>query len=954
MVRLFSPIICHFCLLSALIGLTPDVSAAAALPDGQAFQTLVAADLAAGRITAAEALLLRFQYGFAPDQLPERYQVTAFSPLRCATGLIAEYYRERPRLTTDTITRIDGWLQPGADKSQYVSPSGHFQLAYSVVGMDAVPVLDISPANGIPDFVENVARYFDRSWAVEVDSLGFVAPPGAVYVINFESMQYYGYTTVVDEVVGETRIVMHNNYAGFPANDDPEGDVAGAARVTAAHEFKHASQYATSRWSEGGWNELDATWMEDVVYDQVNDYYNYLNGESPMRQPEIPLDGGANTTGSYEDCVWQTFLTETWGISLVQDFWDRRALFPGEEVMDTYRVVLNTRETSPAEAWAAFTAWNYGVGERAVAGLGYEEGAFYPEGPVIDTVVMYPFAAVGSVEHLAAQFVRLDGFSETDTRLLRVLFDGQDGAGPLTPAVHVRRRDGSGVIETIVLDGDNDVDHLLSVPLREIQAAAIVVGNAAFSGPAGTWELNLSLVAIPAVPAATVDRTEVPVVLMADTQDQVPVRLTNTGEEGSLLEFTAQLWTMSPDSGLMPLSFLPADDKSVSGSSFTCTSGSYLAGQPLDLDFSVFNGSTDEEWLTALSLDFPAGVAVLASSDFSGGSLGDLVSDDSVGDGALVSWCGTYGSQNYGVVRGGESAAGTVQVMVQTGFSGDLDIGWTLDGDSFGTTPHQLAGTISLAEDSPTLTLNSPNGGEIYAVGDTFAVTWSTGSVVSPVDLELSRDAGTTWTTEAAGVANNGNYRLALSGPPANSCLLRVTATDGTGTDTGDGLFQLYAAPDWVTVAPTDGLLAAAEFQDLVLTLNSKDLTAGDHAAWLVVLHNAPTARVVVPVTLTVESGLSALRETRVFAVRGACPNPFNPRTSIAFELPAAALTTVDVLDVRGRRMRRLFQGVLTAGCHEQVWDGRNAAGHGVGAGVYLVRISAGSHTGTVKVLLAK
>ena len=51
--------------------------------------------------------------------------------------------------------------------------------------------------------------------------------------------------------LGSTIIVLHNNFINFPSNTDPDGVVLGAAKVTAAHEFQHAIQYATSNWSEG-------------------------------------------------------------------------------------------------------------------------------------------------------------------------------------------------------------------------------------------------------------------------------------------------------------------------------------------------------------------------------------------------------------------------------------------------------------------------------------------------------------------------------------------------------------------------------------------------------------------------------------------------------------------------------------------------------------------------------
>jgi hypothetical protein len=66
-------------------------------------------------------------------------------------------------------------------------------------------------------------------------------------------------------------------------------------------------------------------------------------------------------------------------------------------------------------------------------------------------------------------------------------------------------------------------------------------------------------------------------------------------------------------------------------------------------------------------------------------------------------------------------------------------------------------------------------------------------------------------------------------------------------------------------------------------------------------------------------------------------PNPFNPRTTIAFELAESGGVKVEIVDARGRRIRRLFVGDLEQGPHELVWDGRDDAGASAASGVYRV-----------------
>ena len=89
--------------------------------------------------------------------------------------------------------------------------------------------------------------------------------------------------------------------------------------------------------------------------------------------------------------------------------------------------------------------------------------------------------------------------------------------------------------------------------------------------------------------------------------------------------------------------------------------------------------------------------------------------------------------------------------------------------------------------------------------------------------------------------------------------------------------------------------------------------------------------------------------------LRGATPNPFNPQTTIGFRVHAGGPVWLDVLDLRGRRERSLWHGVLEAGDHAVTWDGRNDTGSHLPSGVYLVQLRApGTARQAVKLTLAR
>jgi len=83
-------------------------------------------------------------------------------------------------------------------------------------------------------------------------------------------------------------------------------------------------------------------------------------------------------------------------------------------------------------------------------------------------------------------------------------------------------------------------------------------------------------------------------------------------------------------------------------------------------------------------------------------------------------------------------------------------------------------------------------------------------------------------------------------------------------------------------------------------------------------------------------------------------PNPFNPRTVVAFDLAHAADVRLSIYDPRGRRVRSLHQGTLPAGRHEMVWNGQDDHGRALGSGVYLFRLEGAGASRTGRCTLVR
>ena len=100
-----------------------------------------------------------------------------------------------------------------------------------------------------------------------------------------------------------------------------------------------------------------------------------------------------------------------------------------------------------------------------------------------------------------------------------------------------------------------------------------------------------------------------------------------------------------------------------------------------------------------------------------------------------------------------------------------------------------------------------------------------------------------------------------------------------------------------------------------------------------------------------VEDGPPAIDRTRLTSVQ---PNPFNPRTTIAFELARESAVELGIYDVQGALVRRLVQATLPSGPHEAVWDGNDGRGQRMASDVYLVRLRADGADQMRKLVLLK
>jgi hypothetical protein len=104
------------------------------------------------------------------------------------------------------------------------------------------------------------------------------------------------------------------------------------------------------------------------------------------------------------------------------------------------------------------------------------------------------------------------------------------------------------------------------------------------------------------------------------------------------------------------------------------------------------------------------------------------------------------------------------------------------------------------------ITITSPNGGEVWSIGQPATVAWTSTGSVGNVDIDLSTNGGSTWTTLVAGTANDGSQTITVPDIYSTQCKVRVRqVTGGSPYDVSDANFAITVAGDSTLSDYVDG-----------------------------------------------------------------------------------------------------------------------------------------------------
>ncbi len=177
--------------------------------------------------------------------------------------------------------------------------TANFCVHYVTSTQDAPDLTDVGGVIGVPDYVEAIDTAAETSFAVENGQLGWPAPRSDgklgggsgitdIYLVNVGADGLFGYAAPDPTQSCKTKcfafLVMDNDFStlefGYPNPQIP-------LEVTIAHEYNHVLQFGIDAALDSWLFESSATWSEEKVFPNDNDYVNYLNVFA--RTPGVPI-----------------------------------------------------------------------------------------------------------------------------------------------------------------------------------------------------------------------------------------------------------------------------------------------------------------------------------------------------------------------------------------------------------------------------------------------------------------------------------------------------------------------------------------------------------------------------------------------------------------------------------------------------------------------------------------
>ncbi len=301
------------------------------------------------------------------------------------------------------------------DEITYPGIGGKFKFWY--VTHTALDSNDVSHETTL-DYVKSVAAAFEEIYNKTINEMDYPIPPDDsditpnggdnkydVYILNCGAYLVYGYTMPEGNnfSISPSYIVIDNDYTEteFTYYNEPEDSM----KVTAAHEFHHAIQLGINGEADGWIMEATSVWIEDQVYDDIDDNLQYLKSSGGFfAKPHVSLDSDANW---YNSWIWLEYLEEKWGQDTIKTMWEDYLLTQNNGMSAVERR-LSSKNSSRKEAFTEFVTANY-----AQENFYSSQSIYFPDYYPVNieqtfskqTIEILP-EVITTVNHLAARYYK--------------------------------------------------------------------------------------------------------------------------------------------------------------------------------------------------------------------------------------------------------------------------------------------------------------------------------------------------------------------------------------------------------------------------------------------------------------------------------------------------------------------------------------------------------------------
>jgi hypothetical protein len=383
-------------------------------------------------VPAAQVAFERALGYFAPAQAERRFVKAANRDPRGATMALRDL-----AATFKSLSRADRRVArqilarpTDLGSGNYSAPKGNFRktcttnfcIHWVTTTVDAPSPTDTTPANGMPDWIDNVVDVMNEVWNQEITTMGYRKPradkptgghrggnPNTkldifIQDVGRPAIGVYGYCTTDDPRRSRRRdvsayCVLDDDYS---ASQFPGTVGVDALKVTASHEFHHASQFAYDWKEDRALMEATATNMEADVYPTIHDNFQYF-AFSPLTTPNTQDDGpwwpidmfDAQFGNQYGDWIFYRFLSEYFGSpthpnpardpSINRQIWEKAAAVVGTNKGGKYSTQAIRSAIAARGGGANFDAAfaEFGWANASPANW-YDEGDLYQTAGFVD------------------------------------------------------------------------------------------------------------------------------------------------------------------------------------------------------------------------------------------------------------------------------------------------------------------------------------------------------------------------------------------------------------------------------------------------------------------------------------------------------------------------------------------------------------------------------------------